>query len=99
MLEKYLVQLLLYLVTQFGVLDGVGVKADCLNIGPRPIGGLPSVGVFLRDPSPYLRKFRRKPWKTFNGYVNKRDWLLNLALPIYQFRAQKCPATGGVKDG
>ena len=36
---------------------GVGVKADCLNIGPRPIGKLPSVGVFLRDPSPYLREF------------------------------------------
>ena len=25
---------------------------------PRPIGGMPSVGVFLRDPSPYLREFR-----------------------------------------
>ena len=36
---------------------GVGVKADCLNIGPRPIGGMPSVGVFLRYPSPYLREF------------------------------------------
>ena len=29
--------------------------------GPRPMGWMPSVGVFLRDPSPYLRKFRRKP--------------------------------------
>ena len=26
----------------------------------RPIGGVPSVGVFLKDPSPYLREFRRK---------------------------------------
>ena len=25
------------------------------------MGGMPSVGVFLRDPSPYLREFRRKP--------------------------------------
>ena len=30
-------------------------------MGPGPIGGVPSVGVFLRDPSPYLREFRRKP--------------------------------------
>ena len=45
----------------------VGDKADCLKKGPRPIGGMPSVGVFLRDPSPYLREFRRKPQKTLNG--------------------------------
>ena len=32
----------------------VGVKADCLKKGLKPIGGMPSVGVFLRDPSPYL---------------------------------------------
>ena len=48
---------LLYL----GVGVGVGDKADCLKKGPRPIGGMPSVGVFLMDPSPYLREFRRKP--------------------------------------
>ena len=24
---------------------GVGIKADCLKIGPRAIGGMPSVGV------------------------------------------------------
>ena len=27
-------------------------------MGPKPIGGMPSVGIFLRDPSQYLRKFR-----------------------------------------
>ena len=43
------------------VCGGVGVKADCLKKGPRPIGGMPSVGVFLKDPSPYFREFRRKP--------------------------------------
>ena len=33
----------------------VGFKADCLtrDLG---LGGMPSVGVFLRDPSPYLRE-------------------------------------------
>ena len=37
------------------------------------MGVKPSVGVFLRDPSPYLREFRRKPRKTPNGLVNKRN--------------------------
>ena len=35
--------------------------------GLRPMGGVPSVGVFLRDPSPYLREFWRKPRKTRKG--------------------------------
>ena len=46
---------------------GVGDKADCLKKGPRPIGGMPSVGVFLRDPSPYLHEFRKKTYKNLNG--------------------------------
>ena len=53
-------------------------------------------GVFLRDPSPYLREFRRKPRKTPNGQVDKRDRGMNLAPPIYQILSE---ATGGVKDG
>ena len=32
----------------------VGFKAKCPLVGPGPIGRMPSVGVFLRDPSPYL---------------------------------------------
>ena len=51
----------------FKFMLGVGDKTDCLKKGPRLIGGMPSVGVFLRDLSPYLREFRRKPWKTLNG--------------------------------
>ena len=41
----------------------VGFKADCLtrDLG---LGGMPSVGVFLRDPIPYLCEFLRKPRKT-----------------------------------
>ena len=35
--------------------------------GPRHISGVPSMGVFQRDPIPYFREFRRKPWKTPNG--------------------------------
>ena len=69
------------------ITGGVGLKADCLNIRPRPVGGLPSVGVFLRDPSPYLREFRRKPRKSPNGLIDKRDRGLNLAPPVFQFWA------------
>ena len=48
-------------------LVGCRLKANCPLVGPGPIGGVPSVGVFQRDPSPYLREFRRKPRKTPNG--------------------------------
>ena len=36
-------------------------------VGPGTIGGMPSVRVFVKDPSPYLREFRRKPRKTPKG--------------------------------
>ena len=36
----------------------VDFKANCPLVGPGPIGGMPSVGGFLRDPSPYLHEFR-----------------------------------------
>ena len=42
-------------------------KANCPHVGPGPMGDMLSVGAFLRDPSPYLREFRRKPRKTPNG--------------------------------
>ena len=42
-------------------------KADCPLVGPEPIGGMSSVRVFRRDPSPYLREFPRKPRKTPNA--------------------------------
>ena len=45
----------------------VGFYGRLSHEGPRPMDGMSSVGVFLRDPSPYLREFRRKPRKTPNG--------------------------------
>ena len=45
----------------------VGLQANCPLVEPQLIGGMPSPGVFLRDPSPYLLKFRRKPRKIPNG--------------------------------
>ena len=35
-------------------------KENCPLVGPGPIGGVPSVGFFLRDSSPYLRKINVK---------------------------------------
>ena len=46
---------------------GCRFRANCLFVGPEPIEGVPSMGVFQRVPSPYLREFRRKPRKTLNG--------------------------------
>ena len=50
-----------------------------------PIGGVPTVEVFLRDPSSYLRKFQWKPRKTPKSQVDKRDRGMNLAPPVKQF--------------
>ena len=68
---------------------------DSLSAGP--IGGVTSMGVFLRDLRPYLCEFWRKPRKTPNAQVNKRDRGLNLTSPVYQLPAQNHSATGGVK--
>ena len=74
----------------------VGFKANCLLVEPGPIGGVSSVVGFLRDPSPYLREFRRKPRKIPYGWVDKRDRELHLALPAYHFISA---ATGEAEDG
>ena len=50
-----------------GWLVGCWDKANCPHVGAEPMGGMPSVEVFLKDPSPYLREFRRKPRQTQNG--------------------------------
>ena len=36
------------------------VKFNCPLVGPGTIGGMPSVGVFLRDPKPYLTRVSKK---------------------------------------
>ena len=37
-------------------LVGCRIYGRLSQVEPRPMGGMPSVGVFLRYPSPYLRK-------------------------------------------
>ena len=44
-------------------------KTSCPLAGRESLGIVYCVGVFLRDPSPHLREFRRKPQKTPNGNV------------------------------
>ena len=63
--------------------------------GRRPMGGMPSVRVFLRDPSPYLCEFRRKSRKIPNGKVDKRDRESNPVPHGYQFWVQNRYATDG----
>ena len=57
-------------------------KSSCPLVASGTIGGMPSVGIVLRDPNSYLREFRRKRRKTPNGSVNKRDRELNPASPV-----------------
>ena len=42
-----------------GWLIGCRDKANCPHVGPETMGRMPSVGVILRVPSPFLRNFRR----------------------------------------
>ena len=50
-------------------------------------------GIFLRNPSPYLCEFWKKPWKILNHQVNKWDRELNPATPVNQFWGQNWSAT------
>ena len=63
---------------------GCRFKANYPLVGPWPTVVVPSKEIFLRNPNPYLSEFRRKPRKTSNNFVDKRDCGLNLASPIYQ---------------
>ena len=48
-------------------LVGCRFESNSPLVGPGTIGGVHSVGVFLRDSSWYLHEFQRKPRKTPNG--------------------------------
>ena len=44
-----------------GWMDECRFESNCPLVGSGTIGGAPSVGVFLRDSSPCLLEFRKKP--------------------------------------
>ena len=48
----------------FLLLVGYRFKFNCLLARLGTIGGMLSVGIFLRNPNPYSREFWRKPLKT-----------------------------------
>ena len=70
-------------------------KSNCQLKEPRTTEKMPSVKLFLRDPTPYLPEFRRKLRKTPNGWIDKRDRELNPAPSVYQFWGQNRSTTGG----
>ena len=73
----------LFMLVRVGL--GCRIKSNCLYVKHRSMEGVLFVGVFLRDPSPYLSEFWRKPRKTPNDQVDKCDRGLNMAPPVYQF--------------
>ena len=69
-------------------------ESNCPLVGPGTIDELFSVGDFLRDPSPYLREFQRKPLRTPNGQVDMRDRDLTWYLPSSSFEHFHSPTSG-----
>ena len=68
-------------------MDGCNYESNCPLVGPGTIGGVPSVGAFLRDPS-----LRDKIYGSFGEKQGNSEWLRRTArqgirprLPVYQF--------------
>ena len=70
-----------YVERRRGWLVGCRLKSIFPLMGPGTIGCRPCMGAFLRDPSPYLREFKKKTRKTVNGKVYKRDRKSDQASP------------------
>ena len=79
---------------QYSIHQSIYVSYNMLKITINT-GRVPSFRVFLRDPSPYLRKFQRKQWKSPNVWIDKRDRDLNPASPFNQFKGQNRSDTDG----
>ena len=56
----------------FGVLVFVN-RSNCQHEGPGTIGEMPSMGVFQREPSPYLHKFQRKTTEN-SEWLSQQAW-------------------------
>ena len=61
---------LIYYKNREGWLVGCRNKDNSPLVGPETDRGVPSMGVILRNPSPYLREFRRK--HTYSPRSHKR---------------------------
>ena len=58
------------------VVVGCRFESNCPLVGPGTIGGVSSEAVFLKDPSPYLSEFRRKPQKHMENSHKKLCWIM-----------------------
>ena len=78
----------------------VEFKVNCLTGEPRPMGGMPSAGVFLRDLSPYFRKFRENHVKLQTVKSASATGDENLTLSVNQFLELRTaqPLLGPRKD-
>ena len=70
---------------------GCRFESNCPLVGPGTIDGMPSVGVFLRDPSPYLREFRKNHGKlrTARSTIVIKSW--TWYLPSTRFEHRNTP--------
>ena len=68
-----------------GWLVGCRLKANSPLVGPGPLGGVPSVGVFLRGPKPVFTRVSEKTTENSERLGRQARPGLNLAPPVFQF--------------
>ena len=94
--------------TSLVVVVVVVFNANCPLVGPGPIGGMPSVEVFLKDLIPYLRDFWKNHGKLRTARLKSVTGILTWRLQsssfecyhsatgVAQLWTQKRSGTGGV---
>ena len=73
------------------MLIGCRVKANCPLVGPGPVGGVLSMGVFLRDSSLYLRDIIERDISLYYELRELNNRVRNFSLEdkvVYRWRRQ-----------
>ena len=76
-------------------LVGCRVKDNCPLMGPGSVRGMLYVRIFLRDPSPYLRKFRRKTTENSERLGRQARPRIEHGTSRLSVQTQNHSATGG----
>ena len=79
----------------FGWLVGCRLKANCPLVRPGPIGGVPTVGVFLRDPNSYLPSFGDYHGKLRTARSTSATGNRTRHLPSISFESRTAPLLVG----
>ena len=81
-------------IRKSSLLVGCEIEANFLANGPSPLKVVPSVKVFLKNPSLYFREFWKKQQKTLEAFVVEHDRRLNpnIFFTIYE-RLSSWPLT------